>query len=145
MNLISLYQATATATGGRADGTVRTVDGAIVMRLGLPKELGGGGDAGEHLINPEQFFACAWAASFADSLGLVARQRNRVLREISVTARINFGQYEADGFGIEAEFEISLPELSAAEAEEIIAAARQTYPYSKRFAGAENARINLKT
>lgn len=63
MNLISLYQATATATGGRADGTVRTDDGAIVMRLGLPKELGGGGDAGEHLINPEQFFACAWAAS----------------------------------------------------------------------------------
>ena len=145
MQLISLYTAQATASGGRAGGSVKTADGAINLRLGLPQELGGDGATGETSVNPEQLYACAWAASFADALGFVARQHNRVLREISVTAKVSFGQYESNGFGITAEFEISLPELPAAEAGEIIAAARLTCPYNKAFAGAEDLPITLKT
>ena len=140
MNLISLYTATATANGGRSGGTVVTDGGAINLLLGLPKELGGS-DA--NTANPEQFFACAWAASFADALGFVARQHNRVLQEISVTAKVSLGQYEKNGFGITAEFEISLPELSAEEAEIFAAEAKQNCPYTKAFRGKEDLKINV--
>lgn len=142
MNLISLYTATATADGGRADGTIRTDDGAFNLLLGLPKELGGS-ETGEHLINPEQLFACAWAASFADALGFVARQHNRILREISVTAKVSLGQYETNGFGITTEFEINMPELSEVEAQEFAAEARQNCPYTKKFRDAANLKISV--
>lgn len=130
MKLISLCTAGATATGGRSNGTVATPAGVINLLLGLPKELGGS-KTGEHLINPEQLYACTWAANFADALGFVARQHNRILREISVTAKVSLGQYETNGFGISTEFEINLPELSEAEAKEFIAEARQNCPYTK--------------
>jgi len=142
MNLISLYTTAATATGGRADGSVKTADGAINLRLGLPKELGGG-DSGEAVVNPEQLYACAWAASLADAIGFAAKQHNYILRQISVTATVTFGQYESDGFGIQAEFTVRLPELRAAEAERIIEEARATCPYVKAFRVAENLKITL--
>ncbi len=143
MNLISLYTTAATATGGRADGSVKTADGAINLRLGLPQELGGDGATGETLVNPEQLYACAWAASLADAIGFAAKQHNHILRQISVTTTVTFGQYESDGFGIQAEFTVTLPELRAAEAERIIEEARATCPYVKAFRVAENLKITL--
>lgn len=129
-----MYETRARATGGRAEGSIKS-DGEIEMRLRLPKELGGAIFEGEMTetitTNPEQLFACAWAASLADALGFVARQHNRILREIAVTAIVRLGQYEADGFGTTAEFEIELPELSKAEAAQFVAQAEQTCPYSK--------------
>jgi lipoyl-dependent peroxiredoxin len=145
MNLISLYTAQATAEGGRSGGRVATANGTINARLELPTELGGDVPKVENALNPEQLFACAWAASFADAIGFVAKQHNRILREVTVTATVSLGQYEEDGFGIATEFTISLPELEKADAEKIINEARLTCPYSKAFPNTENLRIILQT
>lgn len=143
MNLISLYTARATATGGRSGGRVATDDGAIDARLELPPDLGGEAMKGRNAINPEQLFACAWAASFADAIGFAAKQHNYIMREIEVTAAVTFGQYENDGFGIRAEVAVNLPESTAAEAEEIILQARAVCPYAKAFVGADSLKITL--
>ena len=143
MNLISLYTARATATGGRSDGTVTTADGLIAARIELPIELGGEVATASDALNPEQLFASAWAVSIADAIGFVARQHNYVLREISVTAAVSFGQYENNGFGITAEFEINLPELSEREAAEIISEARRGCPYTKAFRDADNLKMSV--
>lgn len=143
MSLISLYTAQATATGGRSGGTVATADGAIDARLELPVELGGETERVKNALNPEQLFACAWAASFADAIGFVAKQHNFILREIEVTATVTFGQYENDGFGIAAEFTINLPELSRSEAEKIAVEARAACPYTKAYRDAETLKINV--
>lgn len=143
MNLISLYAARATANGGRSGGRVATDDGVLVLRLELPSELGDEAGKAENAVNPEQLFACAWAASFADAIGFVAKQHNKILREIEVTATVTFGQYKDDGFGIAAEFEIKLPELSKLEAAEIISEARRGCPYSKAFRDADNLKITV--
>ena len=59
-----LYEARATATGGR-DGRVSTDDGTLDLRMTLPKALGGTGAVGN---NPEQLFACGYAACFDNAL-----------------------------------------------------------------------------
>src|SRR5205085_11829605 len=55
-----LYTAHATSTGGR-DGTSRSDDGVLDVKLTVPKGLGGNGAAG---TNPEQLFAAGYSACF---------------------------------------------------------------------------------
>ena len=62
------YRTEATATGGR-EGSARTADGSLEVKLSTPKELGGGGGDGN---NPEQLFAAAYAACFLGALKAVA-------------------------------------------------------------------------
>ena len=143
MNLISLYTARATAHGGRSGGRVSTDDGALDFHLELPPELGGDVIAGQTKFNPEQLIACAWASSIADSIGFAAKQHNRILREITVKVKIILGQFENDGFGISAEFQIDLPELSVKEAEKIINQARNACPYTKAFGQTEMCKMSV--
>jgi lipoyl-dependent peroxiredoxin len=146
MSVITFYTAKANARGGRAGGAVETDDGALKFRLELPKELGGGVEIEKDRTNPEQLFACAWAASFADAIGFVARQHNRLLEQIAVACRVSFGQYANDGFGIAAEFEINLPEVSGEEAEMLVAEARAACPYCKfSCGGSQTSFVVLKT
>src|SRR5262245_24234388 len=70
MSVKVLYETTAKATGGR-DGTASTSDGAFSVKLSTPKELGGGGGAGN---NPEQLFAAGYAACFIGAMKAVAAQ-----------------------------------------------------------------------
>lgn len=140
MNLISLYTAEATAQGGRSGGKVSTTDGLLSFNLDLPVELGG---EAKSAINPEQLFACAWAASIADAIGFAAKQRNRVLHEIRVTAKITFGQFQDDGFGITVEFRIDLPELTRTEALELVAEMEHCCPYTKAFQNKGKPKITL--
>src|SRR5881409_1789447 len=70
MSVNVLYKTSAKATGGR-DGTAQTLDGALDVKLATPKELGGGGGAGN---NPEQLFAAGYAACFIGAMKFVASQ-----------------------------------------------------------------------
>ena len=70
MSVNVLYKTSAKATGGR-DGTAATLDGALDVKLATPKELGGGGGAGN---NPEQLFAAGYAACFIGAMKFVASQ-----------------------------------------------------------------------
>ena len=62
-----LYQAHATSTGGR-DGSTRTSDGLLDIKLAVPKEMGGAGGG----VNPEQLFAAGYSACFIGAMKFVA-------------------------------------------------------------------------
>ena len=63
-----VYRAHATSTGGR-DGTSSTPDGALNLKLAVPKEMGGNGQG----VNPEQLFAAGYSACFIGAMKFVAR------------------------------------------------------------------------
>ena len=64
-----VYTAHATATGGR-DGRARSSDGRIDVVLKPPKEMGGNGEG----VNPEQLFACGYAACFIGAVKFAGAQ-----------------------------------------------------------------------
>ena len=81
-----LYTASATVTGGRANGHGRTTDGLLDVQLRSPKEMGGEGDG----TNPEQLFAVGYAACFESALGVVGRREHEpevVVEQRTTTAR----------------------------------------------------------
>lgn len=123
-----LYTAHATADGGR-DGSVKSSDGMIDVKLNKPKALGGNEAPGT--TNPEQLFASGYSACFAGAIGFVAGQKKIALNGVFVTAYVDIGMLEAGGLGLGAQLEVRLPGLDRAVAEEIVAAAHQVCPYSK--------------
>lgn len=121
-----LYQATATATGGR-DGRAVSSDGALDAKLSTPRQLGGAGGEG---TNPEQLFAAGYSACFLSALKHVAASQKIALpADASVEGTVGIGQV-ANGFGIEAALRISLPGLTREQAEALVASAHQVCPYS---------------
>jgi osmotically inducible protein OsmC len=123
-----LYTAHATADGGR-DGSVKSSDGMIDVKLNKPRALGGNEAPGT--TNPEQLFASGYSACFAGAVGFVAAQKKIALNGIFVTAHIDIGMQEAGGLGLGAQLEVRLPGIDRAVAQEIVEAAHQVCPYSK--------------
>jgi len=122
-----LYTTKATATGGR-DGEAATADGSFKVKLSTPKELGGGGGTGN---NPEQLFAAGYAACFIGAMKFVASQGGpKVPADAKVTATVGIGPRSEGGFGIDVGLDISLPGLSRADAEALVAKAHEVCPYS---------------
>src|SRR5206468_570768 len=108
-----LYKTQAKATGGR-DGHAATLDGALDVKLATPKELGGGGGAGN---NPEQLFAAGYAACFIGAMKFVASQGGpKVPADASVTSTVGIGPRSAGGFGLDVELAVSLPGVPKADA-----------------------------
>jgi Ohr subfamily peroxiredoxin len=64
----AIYTARSHAVGGR-EGTAKTDDGHLDVKLGYPKSMGGNGEG----TNPEQLFAAGYGACFLGALGVVAR------------------------------------------------------------------------
>ncbi|MEZ5824616.1 MAG: organic hydroperoxide resistance protein [Geminicoccaceae bacterium] len=135
------YTTTATATGGR-DGSAKTADGALEVKLSTPKELGGGGGPGN---NPEQLFAAGYSACFLGALKFVASQDKdgvKIPADTTVTATVGIGPRSEGGFGITTDLEVSLPGIERAKAEALVAAAHQVCPYSN--ATRNNVDVGLK-
>ena len=129
MSVNVLYTTVATATGGR-DGHAATKDGALDVKLSTPKELGGGGGAGN---NPEQLFAAGYSACFLGAMKFVASQDaggSKIPDATTVTATVGMGPRSEGGFGIDVELAVSLPGLERADAEALVEKAHQVCPYS---------------
>jgi Ohr subfamily peroxiredoxin len=140
MSVNVLYKTSAKATGGR-DGTAATLDGAFDVKLATPKELGGGGGAGN---NPEQLFAAGYAACFIGAMKFVASQGGpKVPADASVTSTVGIGPRAAGGFGLDIDLEISLPGLPRAEAEALVEKAHQVCPYSNATRGNVDVRLKI--
>jgi Ohr subfamily peroxiredoxin len=134
------YRTSATATGGR-DGRAATTDGSFEVKLATPKELGGGGGAGN---NPEQLFAAGYSACFLGAMKAVAPgQRLRVPDAATVTATIGIGPRSEGGFGITADLTVSLPGLERADAKRLVDAAHQVCPYSNATRGNVNVGLTI--
>src|SRR4051794_41793035 len=95
MSVNVLYKTSAKATGGR-DGHAATLDGALDVKLTTPKELGGGGGAGN---NPEQLFAAGYDACFIGAMKLGSSQGGpNVPADASRTSTVGIGPPPARGF-----------------------------------------------
>ncbi len=88
----ALYTTKVTATGGR-HGQIRSEDGLLDMKLALPRELGGKGDA----TNPETLFAGGYAACFENALLRVSREDRLKFadEDVEVTAEISLSRNDA--------------------------------------------------
>ncbi len=120
----SLYTAIATSVGGRG-GHVKTADGQLDFEVRPPKEMGGPGGA----TNPEQLFACGYAACFGQALSHVALLRKKRI-ESSVTAKVSIGKKPEGGFMLAVEMAVNIPGVEQQEAEELVKEAHQVCPYS---------------
>ena len=139
MSVNVLYRTSAKATGGR-DGHAATLDGALDVKLATPKELGGGGGAGN---NPEQLFAAGYAACFIGAMKFVASQGGPKLpSDVAVTSTVGIGPRAAGGFGLDVELDVSLPGVPRADAEALVAKAHKVCPYSNATRG--NVEVRLK-
>ncbi len=126
--MISLYRTEATATGGRT-GHAATADGTLSIDLVTPRELGGPGGVG---ANPEQLFACGYAACFLGALKFVAAQQKTPIGDDSrVTATVGIGKRsDGEGFGLDVALKIDLPGVDPVVARELIERAHVVCPYS---------------
>ncbi|MFM2482066.1 organic hydroperoxide resistance protein [Celerinatantimonas sp. YJH-8] len=134
-----LYQAEATATGGR-DGRALSSDGVLDVALTTPKELGGNGATG---TNPEQLFAAGYSACFLGAMKFVAhRDKLSISPDVTVTGKVGIGPL-SDGFGIEVELVIDLPGIAKDEAQELVDRAHIVCPYSNATRGNINVTLTL--
>ena len=125
-----IYKAHAKSTGGR-DGTTRSADGLLDVKLSVPKEMGGGGGG----VNPEQLFAAGYSACFIGAMKFVAGQEKVTLpADTSIDATVGIGQIPA-GFGIEVQLLVKIPGMERAAAQAIVDKAHQVCPYSNATRG----------
>ncbi len=134
-----LYTAHATSTGGR-EGSSKSSDGALEVRLSTPKELGGAGGPG---TNPEQLFAAGYSACFIGAMKAVAgKMKLAIPADVSIAADVGIGPIPT-GFGIQPTLNISLPGIDRETAEKLVAAAHQVCPYSNATRGNIDVTLNI--
>jgi osmotically inducible protein OsmC len=130
-----LYTAKAHTTGGRDNGTSRTDDGRLDIKLSSPGTPGTG-------TNPEQLFAAGWSACFLSAIKLVAGKRKITLPEdVAIDAEIDLGMTHGN-FGLAARLNVSLPGMERQAAQALVDAAHQVCPYSRATQG--NVDVTLK-
>lgn len=134
-----LYRAKATSQGGR-EGTSRSSDGVLDMKLSTPKELGGAGGSG---TNPEQLFAVGYSACFLGALKFVAGQQKVSLpQDLTVTGEVGIGQIPT-GFGIEVDLTIHAPGMDQEQLRTLVDKAHIVCPYSNATRNNIDVRLHV--
>ena len=124
-----VYSAHAHTVGGR-QGTARSDDGKLDVKLAYPPALGGDGNG----TNPEQLFAAGYGACFTGALGLVARNEKVALGEHAVDVSVDLIR-DAPSFKIGVTLTLTAPDLDRTVAEDLLAKAHLVCPYSKATRG----------
>ena len=133
-----VYRAHATSTGGR-DGTSKTSDGLLNVKLTVPREMGGAGGG----VNPEQLFAAGYSACFIGAMKFVAgTQKIALPTDTSIDATVGIGQIPA-GFGIEVQMVVNVPGMDKVAAQALVDKAHQVCPYSNATRGNIEVSITL--
>jgi lipoyl-dependent peroxiredoxin len=123
-----LYTGRAHTVGGRDGGSSRTDDGRLDLHFTSPGKAGNG-------TNPEQLFAAGWSACFIGAMG-VAAARRRIQLPSDTAVDIEIDLRQGDGaYSLGARFNVSLPGLDRAVAQEVMEAAHQICPYSNATRG----------
>lgn len=131
----TLYQAQATAIGGRVGGAA-SADGRLKVRLDDPVSPVGDG------TNPEQLFAAAYAACFLSAIRRVAGHEGITIPpDSNVTAEVMIVDAGYDA-ALAIDLSVDLAGLDDAIAERLAAAAHKLCPYSKALRG--EARVDVR-
>ncbi|MCK8495518.1 MULTISPECIES: organic hydroperoxide resistance protein [Spirosoma] len=133
-----MHSAQAKSIGGR-DGRIESTDNVLNLELTMPRALGG--RAREGATNPEQLFAAGYAACFGNAVIHTARQAKVSVGNISVDARVELFMNEDNLPTLGVALHVNLPDVVQAQAQEIVAQAHQTCPYSRATRG--NIDVNL--
>ncbi len=135
-----IYRTSATATGGR-DGSARTDDGTVDVKLTVPSEMGGSGASG---ANPEKLFAAGYSACFLGAMKAVSGKEGvKVPADATVTATIGFGPRSEGGYGITADLKVDMPGVDREAGERLIHAAHAVCPYSNATRGNVDVGLTL--
>lgn len=117
-----------THTLGGRDGEVRSDDGRLAVELSPPGAPGDG-------TNPEQLLAAAWSASLLGTLRQAASARRIAFPvETVIAAEVDLSHGE-NGFFLRARFVVELPGIAVDVAQQLVAAAHGSCPYSKATRG----------
>ena len=130
-----IYTARTRTTGGR-DGTSRSDDGRLEVRLSTPGTRGAG-------TNPEQLFAAAWSACFEGAIAVAARRLHvEIPVEPIIDTEVDLNLADGEYF-LRARLNVSMPDLPRETARAVLDAADQVCPYSKATRGNIDVAINL--
>jgi lipoyl-dependent peroxiredoxin len=140
MPVTVIYKTNATATGGR-DGSAKSDDGSVDVKLIVPKEMGGPGGVG---ANPEKLFAAGYSACFLGAMKAVSGKEGvSVPTDATVTATIGFGPRSEGGYGITADLLINMPGVARDDALRLVNAAHAVCPYSNATRGNIDVGLNV--
>jgi osmotically inducible protein OsmC len=130
-----LYTGKTHTSGGR-DGTSRSSDGRLDVRLSSPGSPGTG-------TNPEQLLAAAWSACFISEIKREAGKAKVSLpASVAIDAEVDVAM--AGGtYLLRVRLNISLPGLGRDAARALADAANQACPLSKATRGNVDVAINL--
>ena len=134
----ALYTTKVTATGGR-HGHIRSEDGLLDLKLALPRQLGGKGDA----TNPEQLFAGGYAACFENALLRVSREAGLKFadEDVEITAEVGIRRNDSGNFVLSAALAITITGIDQKKAEDLVESAHKICPYSNAIRG----NVDVKT
>ncbi|GGZ32704.1 organic hydroperoxide resistance protein [Echinicola pacifica] len=135
----TLFETSATATGGR-NGHVRSEDGVLDMDVRIPNQMGG---KGGEFTNPEQLFAAGYSACFDNAIIHVAQAKKLKLSS-STTAKIGLAMTEDKSYQITAALHITMEGVDQATAEQVVAAAHSTCPYSNAIKGNVEVKLSVE-
>jgi Ohr subfamily peroxiredoxin len=126
------------ATGGR-NGSIRSDDGLLDLRLALPRSLGGKGDA----TNPEQLFAGGYAACFENALLRVSREARHHFADddVEVVAEIGLSRNDSGGFVLSAALAVTIAGVDQETAGQLVQGAHAICPYSNAIKGNVDVQI----
>ena len=109
------------------------------MEVRHPKALGG---ANDDYANPEMLFAAGYSACFDSALNLVIQKSKIKTGTTSVTAKVSIGQIDNGGFGLAAELDVNIPDVTLEEAKKLTEQAHQVCPYSNATRGNMEVKLN---
>ncbi len=136
-----LYRAKAASSGGR-EGSSRSPDGVLDLKLTTPKELGGAGGNG---TNPEQLFAAGYSACFLGALKFVAGQQKVALpQDLVVNGEVGIGKIPT-GFGVEVDLTIHAPGMDKQQLQALVDKAHIVCPYSNATRNNIDVRLHVTT
>jgi osmotically inducible protein OsmC len=131
-----LYTARTRSTGGRENGTARSLDGLLDIRFSTPGSARIG-------TNPEQLYAAALSASFESAIADAASKRQiTLLFSPTINAEVDLNM-DHDVYFIRARLNISLPGVERAIAQVLVNEALEICAYTKATRGNTHVSISL--
>jgi Ohr subfamily peroxiredoxin len=137
-----LHSSQAKSIGGR-DGRIESDNNVLTLELTMPRHLGGRNREGA--TNPEQLFAAGYAACFGSAVMHVARQEKVNVGELSINATVDLLLNEESLPTLAVALHANLPGVDQARAEDLVAKAHQTCPYSRATRGNIGVTITVTT
>ena len=133
----TLYTARATAVGGRS-GPVRSDDGVLDLQLAPPRKRVPGA------TNPEQLFACGFAACFGSALAEVGPRFGIDATAAHVDCAVDLGTVDTPGaYGLAVTLTVRMAGADPEALRKAVEAADEVCPYSNAVRG--NVTVTLQT